>query len=168
MTRPRGWRRKSRQMQNRETLNQDPCLSLPRCLDKTAAFSGCLTWSRECWQSSILPFSFDCSGSLLLHAHFLQLRRAGATLCCRLWASHCSDLSCCRAQVLGVWASGVAACRLGSGSYRSWLQCVDDGGPQAQFQCLWNPPIPEIKPVSPTLAGGFLTTVPSGKSSLSF
>ena len=29
---------------------------------------------------------------------------------------------------------------------------------------MWDPPGPGIKPVSPALAGGFLTTVPPGKS----
>ena len=28
---------------------------------------------------------------------------------------------------------------------------------------MWDPPGPGIKPVSPTLAGGFFTTEPSGK-----
>ena len=29
---------------------------------------------------------------------------------------------------------------------------------------MWDPPGPELEPVSPALAGGFLTTVPPGKS----
>ena len=32
---------------------------------------------------------------------FLQLRQAGATLCCGAWASHCCGFSCCRASVIG-------------------------------------------------------------------
>ena len=28
---------------------------------------------------------------------FLELQQAGATLCCRAWASHCSAFPCCRA-----------------------------------------------------------------------
>ena len=35
-------------------------------------------------------------------------------------------------------------------------------GTQAQLPCsMWNLPRPEIEPVSPTLAGGFLSTVPT-------
>ena len=38
-------------------------------------------------------------------------------------------------------------------------------GAQAQLLCgMWNHPEPGIKPVSPTFAGRFLTTVPPGKS----
>ena len=29
---------------------------------------------------------------------------------------------------------------------------------------MWDPPVPELEPVSPALAGGFLTTAPPGKS----
>ena len=40
-------------------------------------------------------------------------------------------------------------------------------GAWAQSLCdMWNPPGPGIEPVSPALAGGFLSTVPPGKSSL--
>lgn len=71
-------------------------------------------------------------------------------------------------RLQSVWASVAAACTPGL-QLPSWLQCVDCRGPQALlFQCLWNPPIPEIEPVSPTLADGFLTNALSGKSSLSF
>ena len=48
-------------------------------------------------------FLFGCVGSSLLHAVFLQLRRAGATLCCDARASHCGGFSC------GAWALGVQA-----------------------------------------------------------
>ena len=40
---------------------------------------------------------------------FLQLQRAGATLCCGAWASHCSGFSCCGARALGVRASVVVS-----------------------------------------------------------
>ena len=40
-------------------------------------------------------------------------------------------------------------------------------GPQVWLLCgMWTPPKPGIEPMSPALAGGFLTTGPSGKSSL--
>ena len=59
-------------------------------------------------------FIFGCVGSLLLHAGFLWLWRAGATLCCGAWASHCRGFSCCRARALGARASVVAARGLSS------------------------------------------------------
>ena len=40
---------------------------------------------------------------------FLRLWRAGATLHCGAWASHCSGFSCCRARALGTQASVVVA-----------------------------------------------------------
>ena len=39
-------------------------------------------------------FIFGCVGSSLLRASFLYLRRAGATLRCSAWASHCGGFSC--------------------------------------------------------------------------
>ena len=57
----------------------------------------------------IYLFISGCVGSLLLRAGFLQLRRAGATLCCGVRASHCGGFSCCRAWALGTRASVVVA-----------------------------------------------------------
>ena len=54
-------------------------------------------------------FIFGCVGSSLLCTGFLYLHRAGATLNCGVWASHCSGFSCCRARAVGVRASVVAA-----------------------------------------------------------
>ena len=65
-------------------------------------------------------FFFGCCGSSLLCAGFLQLRRAGATLCCGARASHCGGFSCCRAWALGAWASVVAVCGMHVGS--SWTR----------------------------------------------
>ena len=59
----------------------------------------------------------------------------------------------CRTQVLGTQASVAAALRLNSCGTWAWL-----------LQGMWNLPRPGIKPVSPTLAGGFLSTAPSRKS----
>ena len=52
--------------------------------------------------------------SSLLCEDFLYLQQAGAPLCCGAQASHCSGVSCCRAQALGRWAPVVAACELSS------------------------------------------------------
>ena len=68
-------------------------------------------------------------------------------------ASHCGGISFCDAQALGIGALVVAA--LGLSSYGTQV-LVAHG--------LWNLPIPGTEPMSPALAGGFLTTVPPRKS----
>ena len=68
----------------------------------------------------------------------------GAALPCGVRASHCDDFSCCRAQVLDL--------------------VLKSHGPWAFDRDVWDLPRPGIKPVSPALAGGFLTTGPPGKS----
>ena len=96
-------------------------------------------------------FIFVWVGSLLLHTGFLQLRRAGATLHCGVQPSHCGGFSCCRARALGTWASVVVARGLGSCGSRAQL-----------LRGMWYLPGPGLEPVSPALAGIFLTTVPPG------
>ena len=63
---------------------------------------------------SIYTSIFGCVGSPFLCAGFLQLRRAGATLCRGARASHCRGLYCCGAQALGaqaqqLWLTGLVA-----------------------------------------------------------
>ena len=96
---------------------------------------------------------------------FSSWQRAGATLRCSVWTSHFGGFSCCGARALGAWASVVVAhglsscgswaleCRLGSCGARAYL-----------LHGTWDLPGPGIEPVSPALAGGFLTTAPPGKS----
>ena len=93
---------------------------------------------------------------------FLQLR--GATLHCGARASHCSGFSRCGAQALGAWASVVAARGLSSCGSRA-LECrLSSCGARAQLlRGMWDLPGPGLEPVSPALAGGFLTTAPPGK-----
>ena len=79
----------------------------------------------------------------------------GATPRCGVWASHGGGLSCCRAWALGTHASVVAARGLSSCGARAQL-----------LRGVWDLPGPGIEPVSPALAGGFLTTAPPGKSPL--
>ena len=112
-------------------------------------------------------FLFGCIGSSLLHACFLQLWRAGTTLRCGVWASHCGGFSCCGTQALGMWASVVVACRLSSCGSRA-LECrLSSCGTWAQLlRSMWDLPGPGMEPMSPALPGGFLTTVPPGKSRL--
>ena len=102
-------------------------------------------------------FFFGCVGSSLLRVGFLQLWQVGA--------SHCSGFSCCRAQALGAWASVAAAHGLSSCSSRALERRLSSCGARAQLlhhTCYL--PGPGIKPVSPALAGGFLTTAPPGNS----
>ena len=89
----------------------------------------------------------------------------GLILHCGAWASHCGGFSCCGAWALGVWAS-VAVAR-GLSSCGSWaLECrLSSCGTWAQLlHRMWDLPGPGIEPMSPALAGGFLTTAPPGKS----
>ena len=60
-------------------------------------------------------------------------------------------------RLLIVVAALVVKHRLSSCGIRTWL-----------LQGMWNPPGPGIEPVSPALAGRFLTTEPPGRSSLCF
>ena len=63
----------------------------------------------------------------------------------------------CEAQALSMWASVVAAWALSSCGTQAWI-----------FHSMWNLPGPGIEPVSTTLAGGFLFTVPPGNSSQAY
>ena len=111
-------------------------------------------------------FTFGCFGSLLWGEGFLQLPRVGATLRCGARAAHCSDFSCCGTRALGTWASvfvahGLSSCGLWALEHR-FSSC----GARAQLlRDMWDLPGPGLKPVSPALAGRFLTTVPLGKLS---
>ena len=61
---------------------------------------------------------FGCARSLLQNMGHLLLQRAGATVCCAAWASHCGSFSCCGPWALGVWLSVIAA--LEPGNCVSW------------------------------------------------
>ena len=94
-------------------------------------------------------FIFGCVGSSLLHAGFLWLWCAGF---------------CCGAQAVGTWASVVVACGLSSCGLRALEHRLSSCGAQAQLlHGMWDLPGPGLQPVSPALAGGFLTTMPPGK-----
>ena len=86
-------------------------------------------------------------------------------LCCGVWASHCSGFSCCRAWALGVQASVVVAHGLSRSGSRAPECRLSSCGARAQLlHGMWDLPGPGLEPVSPTLAGGFLTPAPPGKS----
>ena len=91
--------------------------------------------------------------------------RAGATLRCSAWASHCSGFSCCGAQALGIRASAVAARGLSICGSRALEHRLSSCGSWAWLlRDTWDLPGPGLEAVSPALAGGFLTTAPPGKS----
>ena len=98
-------------------------------------------------------FIFGCAGSSLLRLGFPESQWVGATLWCGAWASHCSGLSCCRAQALGAQASGTVVHGLRSCESQASLLCS-----------MWNLPRAEIEP-APALAVGFSSAVPPAKSS---
>ena len=89
----------------------------------------------------------------------------GATLRCGARVSHHSGFSCCGAWALGTQASVVVVHRLSSCGSRA-LECrLSSCGLRAQLlHGMWDLPRPGLEPVSPALAGRFLTTVPTGKS----
>ena len=83
---------------------------------------------------------------------------------CGVWVSHYNGPSCNRAQALGVWALVAAGPELRACSLRA-LECRPSHcGTRAELLCcVWNLPRPGIKPVSPALVGGLLSTGPLGK-----
>ena len=111
-------------------------------------------------------FIFVYTGFLLLCMGFLYLQWAEATLHCISWASHCSGFSCYTAQALGMQSSVFVACGFNSCGSQA-LECAgfsSCGAWTYLVSGIWTPPRPEIEPMSPALAGGFLSTVPWAKS----
>ena len=109
-------------------------------------------------------FLFGCVGSSLLCAGFLQLWRAGPTLCFSEQAFPCSGFSYCGAWAPCARASVVVA--RGLSSCGSWAveHRLNSCGARAQLlRGMWDLPGPGLKPVSPALTGRFLTTAPPGK-----
>ena len=84
-------------------------------------------------------------------------------------ASHYSGFSCCRAWALGARASVVVARRLIScGSWALEHRLSSCGALALLLRGMWDIPRPGVEPISQAMAGGFLTTVPPGKSPISF
>ena len=108
---------------------------------------------------------FGCVGSFVA-AHGHSLVAARGALHCGVQSSHCGGFSCCGAQVLSRWASVVVACRLSNCGSRALERRLNSCGTRAYLlHGMWDLPGPGLEPMSPALAGGFLTTVPPGKSS---
>ena len=92
---------------------------------------------------------------------FLQFRRAGASL----WLHRCAGFSLqwpLLQQSTGSRAHGLTG--FGSGTSRALVHRLNCCGAEAWLLCgLWDLFGPGIEPVSPALAGGFITTEPPGK-----
>ena len=94
---------------------------------------------------------------------FSSCSEPGATLRCGAQASHCRGFSCCGAWALGAWDSVVVVHGLSSCGSRALEHRLSSCGAWAYSLCgMWDRPGPGLEPVSPALAGGFLTTVPPG------
>ena len=79
-------------------------------------------------------------------------------------ASHCRGFSCCGARTLGARVSIVVACGLSSCGSQALERRLSSCGTLAYLlHGTWDLPRPGLEPVSPALAGRFLTTAPPGK-----
>ena len=88
----------------------------------------------------------------------------GATLRHGVQASYCGGFSCCGAQALGARASVVVSRGLSScGSWAPECRLSSCGARAYLLHDMWDLPGPGLHPVSPALAGGFLTIAPPGK-----
>ena len=108
-------------------------------------------------------FFFGCIGSSSLCAGFSCGKRG-----LLFFAVHgllVAVASRCGAQALGAWASVVVARGLSSCGSQALEHRLRSCGARAQLlRSMWDLPGPGLEPMSPALAGEFLTTVPSGKS----
>ena len=96
---------------------------------------------------------------------YSSLRCAGFSLWwLLLWRSTGSrhaGFSSCSTQASVVAARGLSGCSVQALGHAGFSSC----GAWAQLLCgMWDLSGPGIEPASPALAGGFLTTVPPGKS----
>ena len=85
--------------------------------------------------------------------------------CTGAQASLCSGLSYSRARAHGLTGSRAHGLTgFGSGTSRALVHRLNCCGAEAWLLCgLWDLFGPGIEPVSPALAGGFITTEPPGK-----
>ena len=103
-----------------------------------------------------MPAFSSCGKGGLLFVAVHRLLIVVASLCCGAWP-------------LGMQASVVVAHGLSSRGLQA-LECkLSSCGTQAYlFHGMWDLPRPGFEPLSPALAGRFLTTIPPGKPSNSF
>ena len=93
-----------------------------------------------------------------------QLWHVGPSMCGlqQLWCVGSVVVVC---GLQGMQASVVVACRFSSCGSWALEHRLSSCGTRTQLLCgMWDLPRPGIEPVSPALAGGFLTTEPPGKS----
>ena len=105
----------------------------------------------------IYLFIFGCIGSSLLRVGFSLVAASGGYS--SLW---CTGFSL--QWLLLLWSMGSRS--VGFSSCGSWAleRRLSSCGARAQLLCgMWDHPGPALKPVSPALAGRFLTTAPPGK-----
>ena len=112
-------------------------------------------------------FIFGCIVSLLLCTGFLQLWCAGFSLrwllLLRSMGSRHAGFSSCGARASVVVARGLSSC----GSRALECRLSSCGTRALLLHSMWDLPGPGLEPMSPELAGGFLTTAPSGKPQIS-
>ena len=133
---------------------------------------------RNIFSDFFFPFLiFGCIGSSLLHAGFSLVAVSGGysllwcagfslqwLLLLQSTGSRHADFSSCgtRAQQLRCLGSVVGLSRCGSRALKHRLSSC---GARAQLlHGMWDLPRPRMEPVSPAVAGGFLTAAPRGKS----
>ena len=129
-----------------------------------ANHSSILAWRIPGWRSLVgySPQGFHCQERVFS----LVVASRGHSLVAVLWASR-SGFSCCRAWVLG--HSGFSSCStwaeqlllMGSRAQAQWLLLTGSAAPQHEGSSRTG-----IKPMSPALAGGLLTTGPPKMSQL--
>ena len=90
-------------------------------------------------------FNLGCTWVFVVAYGLSLVVMNGSCFCCSAHASHCSGFSCC-------WLSSASG-HAGFSSCGAWVAHV-----------MWNHLGPGIEPMSPALAGGFLSTIPWGMS----
>ena len=110
-------------------------------------------------------FFFGCTGLHCCMWAFSSCGQWGLLYVAVCGASHYGGFSCCKGWALGMQASVVAACRPQSTRASVVVACgLSSCGARAQLpHSMWVLHGPGIEPMSPTWAGGFLTTGPPGK-----
>ena len=120
----------------------------------TSSYSVKERWDRPVFFFFIFNFQL-CWVFVAFSWSFSSCRKQRLLSSCGVQASHWGGFSCCRA-----WALGLHSCSF-------WALAHRLSSCSARVQLLpgmWNLPGPGIEPASPTLARGFFSTEPPGKS----
>ena len=112
----------------------------------------------------IYLFIFGCVGSSLLRAGLSLVAASGGSSSLLCTGFSLRWLLLLQSMALGAQASVVAARGLSSCGSQALERRLSSCGAQAQLlRGMWDLPGPGLEPVSPALAGGFLTTAQPGK-----